>query len=146
MLAVGFWRERDVLREQLAESTARLADREATLDAILEPQVTLYQLTSTGANPPGIQLFVDRQRNLAIVHAFRLPPAPEGRIYQLWFIREGTPVPSVTFNSEADGHALVQRIAVPDGALSAAAITEEPAGGSQQPTTTPFLAGSIGRI
>ena len=151
-LAFIFWRNREALQRELAARDsvvvareAQLAQREATLNAILEPGVTMYSLTATGEAAPGMQLFLDRNRSVAVVHAYRLRPAAAGRTYQLWFIRDGTPVPSVTFNSGSDGQALVQRITVPDGALSAAAVTEEPAGGSRQPSTTPFLVGSIGR-
>jgi hypothetical protein len=38
----------------------------------------------------------------------------------------------------------VQQIKVPEGMeLTAAALTEEPEGGSPQPTTTPFLVGTL---
>ena len=82
----------------------RLTEREATLNAILEPRVQLFQLTASGDPDPGIQLFWDRQQHRAIVHGFRLKPVPEGRAYQLWFIKDGKPVPSVTFKPEPDGH------------------------------------------
>jgi anti-sigma-K factor RskA len=126
----------------LAARESRLAARESTLNAILEPGVELHRLTTTAESAPVIQLFVDRGRGSVILHAFRLPPAPAGRTYQLWFMRDGVPVPSATFDSEPTGHALVQRIELPAGAL-AAAITEEPAGGSPRPTSPPFLLGSL---
>jgi anti-sigma-K factor RskA len=79
------------------------------------------------------------------VHAVNLPPAAGKRVYQLWFIpRTGRPIPSVTFNSEASGRALVQKVSVPANVeLTAAALTEEPEGGSTQPTTPVILAGSF---
>ncbi len=134
------------LRDSLARREARLAEREATLDALLEPDVVLSRLTSTTTSEPGVQLFWNRRSNRAIVHAFNLPPAGAGRAYQLWFIpKAGKPIPSVVFNSEPSGHALVAQIEVPAGVpLTAAAVTEEPAGGSPQPTTTPILVGPLG--
>jgi anti-sigma-K factor RskA len=132
------------LEQTLAERQRQLASREATLDAILEPGVELYQLSASGDPDPGIQLFWDRQRNRAIVHGFRLKPVPEGRAYQLWFIKDGKPVPSVTFKPEPDGNARLEQVAVPaDGKLSAAAITIEPETGSQQPTSPILLVGSL---
>jgi len=78
-----------------------------------------------------------------VVSASKLKPAPAGRTYQLWFIRDGKPVPSVTFNVAPAGDALVSDVTVPTGGeISAAAITEEPAGGSQQPTTPILLVGA----
>ncbi len=128
----------------LAERQQRLEEREATLNSIFEPSVKLYQLTASGDPEPSIQLFWDQKRNTAIIHGFRLKPVPGGREYQLWFIKDGKPVPSVTFKPESTGHARVEKIPVPaGGALSAAAITVEPEGGSQQPTSTPILVGAL---
>jgi anti-sigma-K factor RskA len=132
------------LEQTLAERQQQLVAREATLNAILEPGVELYQLTASGDPDPGIQLFWDRERNSAIVHGFRLKPVPQGRAYQLWFIRDGKPVPSVTFKPESTGHAKVEQVPVPaDGKVSAAAITVEPETGSQQPTSPILLVGTL---
>lgn len=132
------------LDSTLAASQARLAARERTLNAILEPGVQLVPLTSSGEQPPGIQLFWDRRRNTAVLHAFRLPPAAEGRAYQLWLIRNGQPVPSQVFNSEPDGHALVEGITIPaEPGIEAYAVTQEPAGGSTQPTLPILLFGRV---
>ncbi|MFZ5624597.1 MAG: anti-sigma factor domain-containing protein [Gemmatimonadota bacterium] len=137
--------ELDQQRSSLDAARTRLAAREATLDAILEPGVQLHVLAGTGDAKPGIQLFWNRPKGVAILHAFNLKPAPAGRTYQLWFIpKDGKPMPSRTFNSEASGHALVQQIEVPAGTeLAAAAITEEPEGGSLQPTSPILLHGSL---
>lgn len=68
----------------------------------------------------------------------------EAFAYQLWSIKDGKPVPSVTFRPEASGHARVERVPVPtDGKVSAAAITLEPAGGSSEPTSPILLVGPL---
>ena len=133
------------LEGRLSAADARLAAREATLNAILEPGVALATLASPADPRPGIQLFWNRRNNRAIVNGFNLKPAAPGRVYQLWFIpKGGKPIPSITFNSEVNGNALVQQIEVPTGQdLTAAAITDEPAGGSTQPTTPVLLVGSL---
>jgi anti-sigma-K factor RskA len=106
----------------------------------------MYQLTASGNPEPGMQLFYDRQRERVIIHGFRLPQVPENRAYQLWFIRDGKPIPSVTFKPEADGHARVEQIPVPAGGdVSAAAVTVEPDSGSTQPTMPIFLVGPLKR-
>lgn len=134
------------LRDLLADTQGRLAAREATLNAIFEPGVQMYRLTASSDPEPGIQLFYDRQRERAIIHGFRLRQIPEDRAYQLWFIRNGTPVPSVTFKPEADGHARVEQIPVPTGGdVSAAAVTIEPESGSSQPTMPIVLVGPLRR-
>ena len=79
-----------------------------------------------------------------IVHGYRLKPVPAGQAYQLWFIKDGKPVPSVTFKPEADGHAKVEQVPVPeDGSVSAAAVTVEPESGSTQPTSPIVMVGSL---
>jgi anti-sigma-K factor RskA len=134
------------LRELLSDTRGRLAAREATLNAIFEPGVQMYQLSASGDPDPGIQLFYDRQRQRAIIHGFRLRQIPEDRAYQLWFIRDGKPVPSVTFKPESDGHARVEQIPVPSsGDVSAAAVTIEPEAGSTQPTMPIVLVGPLKR-
>lgn len=132
-------------REQaLAQTSDRLKDREATLNAILDPAVQLFQLTATGDPNPGIQLFWNRQQHLAIVRGYQLKAVPSGRAYQLWFIKDGKPVPSVTFKPDPDGHAKVERIPVPaDGSVSAAAVTVEPESGSLQPTSPIVMVGTL---
>jgi anti-sigma-K factor RskA len=130
----------------LAEREGKLAARERTLNTLLEAEADLAiaHLTTTGPNTPGIQLFWNRKASSAVLHAFRLPPAPAGRVYQLWFMRDGVPVPSQTFNSDPDGHALVQAFTVPEGGgFGAAAVTIEPEGGSPAPTTPVLLFGAI---
>ena len=154
-LGFGYVQLREVrdLRAELGRTMQRLTAtsdlltaREATLNAIYEPGVQMFQLTASGDPDPGIQLFWDRQRHRAIVHGFKLKPVPEGRAYQLWFIKDGAPVPSVTFKPEPDGHVSVEQIPVPaDGEVSAAAVTVEPESGSAQPTSPILLVGPLKR-
>jgi len=133
------------LQNQLAAGEQKLAAREATLNTILEPGVKLNVLASSKPATPSIQMFVNASRGIVIAHAVNLPTLPSDRAYQLWFIpKNGKPIPSVTFNAETTGHALVQNIPLPAGTeLTAAAITEEPAGGSPQPTSAIILSGAM---
>ena len=76
-------------------------------------------------------------------------PAPSGtRTLQLWLIpkaKDGKPIPSLTLRPGADGKFVLLVANPPDGmdATKALAITEEPAGGSPQPTTKPIWVGAI---
>jgi len=132
------------LERRVEELGQGVFDRDAILASILSRNVALVQLTASGNPDPAIQIFWDRARNTALLNAVGLKPLPAGRAYQLWWIRDGNPVPSVTFDIEPGGTALVKGVSVPtDGELSAAAVTEEPAGGSQQPTSPILLAGAL---
>lgn len=149
ILAVAYRQQAGSLRASLrtadsvlAERTGKLATREAELNAILEPGVQLVTLTTTGETSPVVQVFWDRRNNLALMHSFRLKPARAGRAYQLWLLpRQGNPIASTVFNTEPDGHGLVTRIPIPDPSIGGFALTEEPASGSPQPTSKPFLSG-----
>ena len=67
-----------------------------------------------------------------------LPALPKGRTYQAWTLAKGATkvAPSATFEPAA-GAALVQ---LPEAAttIAAVAVSVEPTGGSQQPTTKPI--------
>ncbi|MGH7516014.1 MAG: anti-sigma factor [Gemmatimonadales bacterium] len=132
------------LERRVDELGQGVFDRDAILAAVLSRNVQLVQLTASGDPNPAIQIFWDKARNTALLNASGLKPTPAGRTYQLWWIRDGKPVPSVTFDIEADGAGLVRGVSVPtDGELSAAAVTEEPAGGSQRPTSPILLVGAL---
>ena len=132
------------VRTALAAVQGRLTQREKTLNWILEPGVELSVLNSTGSAEPRIQFFMNRQKQVAMVHGFSLGRTEAGKVYQLWFIQNGKPVPSVTFNAEADGHAMVENIEMPaGGGITHAAVTVEPTGGSSAPTSPVILLGEV---
>ena len=153
LLAVGLGRRVQSLTDELgrrnlrlAATEAQLAQRELTLNTLLlaESDLTVVQLTAAGAQAPGIQFYWNRRSNMAVLHAFRLPPAPTGKTYQFWVLRGGKPYPSITFNSDPDGHALVQAFSLPTGGgYEGAAITVEPEGGSTTPTLPIYLVGKV---
>jgi anti-sigma-K factor RskA len=141
LLAVGLVQQNRALRQQLAR-------REATLDALLEAEKDLYVAQMTSADTvkgPGIQFFWNERQQKGIAHAFRLQPAPAGKSYQLWIIRDGKPESVKVFNSDPDGHALVEGLTLPAKAagVTQVLLTLEPAGGSPLPTTTPFVGGTL---
>ena len=82
------------------------------------------------------------------VRGWKVPSPGDNRVLQLWLIPKkpgGKPMPSVTFWPDASGtfSAMVEN---PPDAMSdtqALAITEEPIGGSTQPTSTPMWVGGV---
>jgi anti-sigma-K factor RskA len=158
LIAVALFVSRQHISRQLAERDARvvqrdsalalrsdeLAARQALLDILLAPGVEVYRLSAAGDPKPGMQLFWDRERNVALIQAHGLTQPAAGRAYQLWFIMDGKPVPSATFSPEQSGRALVSQVSVPaGGVVSAAAVTEEPIGGSPQPTSPILMVGAL---
>lgn len=125
-----------------------LSRRESTLNAILEADRDLRVarvLSADSVNGPGIQFFWNEKQRRGVLHAFRMPPAPRGRSYQVWLLQDGKPHSISVFNSDRDGHALVQDLTLPPSSRGATLVlvTEEPAGGSPGPTTTPFMSGEL---
>lgn len=71
-----------------------------------------------------------------------LPPAPEGKVYQLWFVTADAKISAGLITPDATGHgfAVVQFPSNLDQ-LAAAAVTLEPEGGSEQPTMPIYVMG-----
>lgn len=78
------------------------------------------------------------ERGKAVVLADDLPPLPDDRIYQLWLIgASGEPRPTEVLlegGGPNSGSHLISSVSAEDQI----AVTREPAGGSEQPTTTPL--------
>lgn len=127
---------------RLDSTATRLAERDSLLSTFLGPDVVTAVLSGTD-QPPSARIFWNRATSTMLVTAFNLPPAPDGRTYQLWGIAGGdAPVSLGTFQTDANGTVVVQRAAPVGVTFDIGAITEEPTGGSAQPTTAPFLVGS----
>lgn len=71
-----------------------------------------------------------------------LPPAPEGKVYQLWFVTAEAKISAGLINPDTTGHgfSVVQFPSNLDQ-VAAAAITLEPEGGSEQPTMPIYVMG-----
>jgi anti-sigma-K factor RskA len=77
----------------------------------------------------------------AVLVAENMPPAPEGKTYQIWVIKGDTPKPSGLFEPRGDSIAVV--VENPVEGADAVAVTVEPQGGSKKPTTDPMLVGKV---
>lgn len=144
------WRELDTLRvtslESQRELTAMTAAHDSLLADVTGPRLHFVSLMGPEGGQPVARVFWNHDRRRFVVTAFRLPPAPAGRTYQLWAIAEGHgPVSMGTFNTDAGGVATLT-LPVGDeiealGFIKACGITQEPSGGSSAPTETPRFAG-----
>jgi len=130
----------DSARLTLDSASTRLARRDSLIASLVAPDVQAVSVSGTGPSPSA-RYFLDRRAGRIVIAANSLPPAARGRTYQLWGIATGRPPVSLgTFNTDSGGRALAS-MTVPAGLrIAVTAVTDEPAGGSPQPTTTPFLA------
>lgn len=143
VLAVGLGYMYVHERGTVQRVNAALAERDSLIATVFSPDVVTAALSATG-KPPSARLFWNQARRRVVMAVFQLPPAPAGRTYQLWAIAQGKkPVSLGVFNTAADGR-LTAAMDVPPGlTFELTAVTEEPAGGSPQPTQQPFLIGKV---
>jgi len=123
------------------DSTATaVARRDSVIASLIAPDVQTVTVSGSGPSPSA-RYFLDRRAGRIVIAANSLPPAASGRTYQLWGIQTGRPPVSLgTFNTDSSGRALTT-LPIPAGLrIAVTAVTDEPSGGSAQPTTTPFLA------
>jgi anti-sigma-K factor RskA len=71
-----------------------------------------------------------------------LPDAGDGKSYQMWAIEGGAPV-SIAVMDEGTSGEVVSVVPVNASSADALAITVEPAGGSDEPTTDPVFTAEI---
>jgi len=132
--------ERSKLQQQL-----ETAQREAVI--LTDPKSVMIPMVADSKSMPKLEAMWHAK--MGIVVAGREVPMPSGnRTLQLWLIpkaKDGKPIPSLTLRPDAEGKFVLLVANPPDAmeATKALAITEEPAGGSTQPTTKPIWVGSI---
>ncbi len=126
---------RDAMEQikQFDAENARLKDVMALLNA---PE-TVVRVSSEGAQkPPQGKVFVNPNRGVLLL-ASNLPPAPAGKLYEMWVIPAGgSPVPAGLFQTESNGTGVhLQKGPVNIGSTAAVAVTLEAEGGAAQPTS-----------
>jgi len=116
-------------------------EQQALLAAALDPAVR----RAAFEGPARGQALYHPGRGLVVVALEGLAPPRMQRTYQLWGLpARGAPISLGIFVPDARGRAQVVARVPPGVELVAGAVTEEPAGGSPQPTQPPFLVGRWG--
>jgi anti-sigma-K factor RskA len=134
------------LEHRITVLDSTMAADDSALAVLTGPDVNVVSLAGSDRQPSA-RVVWNRARNRFVVLAFDLPAAPPGRTYQLWAIAKGrSPMSMGTFNTDAFGRARVllpvdQQIAAL-GFVDNCGLTQEPSGGSPQPTETPRLLGA----
>ena len=132
------------LQKKSAQELA-LARREAVI--LTDPRSVKIPMPAGQKDLPPLQATWHAALGI-LVSGESLPLPRDNRTLQLWLIPKAAgskPIPSLTVRPDADGkfHLLVQNPPDSQGDTKALAITEEPAGGSPQPTTTPVWVGAV---
>jgi anti-sigma-K factor RskA len=132
------------LRNQLSRENDKVYELARINQAIRSPNSRTIELAGQEVAPSSTaNIFWDTNGNQWVVAA-NLPPAPEGKVYQLWFVTADAKISAGLIKTDPQGHAFTV-IDVPKNLtnLAAAAITLEPAGGSAQPTMPIYTVGKI---
>lgn len=117
----------------LINQHANLDQRQKVLAALLRHEGDGMVLRG----PSGMVAKVIPTSNGSLFVASGLHEPPANHTYQLWLLRNGTPVSAGTFTMKS-GLAVLESQLTLDG-YDQAAVTVEPAGGSPQPTTQPII-------
>lgn len=138
--------EREQCQRELEALRSNTDAQRAALALLELPATQLVPLGPTpGSKTPsrGSALFNAEQQK-AIVLVSALSPVA-GKDYELWIIRGKVPINAGLLRPGPDGRSLIQVDAklLQAGRPDLFAVTVEPEGGSEKPTTTPFLAGSL---
>lgn len=115
-------------RDELATINEVLAASDATTMALSGPEGSGRLVHSAGLHQ-------------AVLVADGLPSLPADRSYQLWYMLDGTPLAGPVYRPDGD-----RIVAVTDdmpAGTSAIGLTEEPAGGSLEPTSPMVLSGEV---
>jgi anti-sigma-K factor RskA len=141
------WQENRALRQRQDQLYAELkylqedsrVSREL-VTILTTPGAKVATLSGTGPGAGANAKLVYNPGGRAMLLANDLPPIPEGKEYQLWFIVGGNPYPGKTFSPD-DLRRGELSDDVPRQARDSAvfALTVEPAGGSLSPTSEIYL-------
>jgi anti-sigma-K factor RskA len=131
------------LRKQMRLATMQNQALQNELDmdrmvamVMMSPDSTPLKLMPKDKNMPMVHAYLHPHMGVAIT-ADQMPAMSPSRTLQLWFVpKSGKPVSIAIFHADASGQiALVAPVTMPRNEIAALAVTEEPAGGSPQPTS-----------
>ena len=134
----------DRARGELGQTRNELAGARREREILISPEMHTAELAGTKmAESARARLTYDERTGEAMFTAARLPPAPAGKTYQLWYIADGKPMPGSVFTTDERGRAEM-RASIPREGLRAQvfAVTLEPAGGLPAPSGEIYLKGA----
>jgi len=108
---------------------------------------TAWRIVPTADGPGNAEgtLFFSLPDQRGVVYVVHLPPPPSNRVYQLWYLENApsaAPVPGPTFTVDAQGQGFAP-VDPKAPTFDAIALTEEPEGGSTQPTSAVLMIGQL---
>jgi anti-sigma-K factor RskA len=136
-------KERAKLEQEMVAAKTQLHEAMIWSD----PKSVKIKLPAKDPTMPPLEAMWHPQLGIC-VRGWKVPSPGEKRVLQLWLIPKkagGKPMPSMTFWPDAEGKFTAMVENPPDvmSDTQALAITEEPVGGSAQPTSAPMWVGGV---
>jgi hypothetical protein len=134
---IAFLQIRDLRQQHI--QLADQVEQQHTILGMLAASTEIHSVSGDGFSG---HLLLDREKNLAYLLTWNLPPPPQGQVYQIWLIDpDGQETAAALFRPEFDrpftSAALVtSRTFVEFVGIK---VTIEPSGGSDTPTSEPIL-------
>jgi anti-sigma-K factor RskA len=129
----------DDLEGQVQNSQSQVDDLQAQVRD--DQQTQTVQLSGTWANQGAEAEVASISKDSIVLVADNLPSVPEGQTCQIWVIKGDVPEPSGLFQPGSTETAAPITTPIKKG--DTIAVTVEPAGGSEQPTTDPVLSAEL---
>jgi hypothetical protein len=131
---------------QIQSLKAGLSKQEQIAEILRSPDLKLIKMDATKLQPTatGCIVWDQKSQRWQLVCA-GMVSAPAGKTYELWFVtKKGEKIAACTFDVDTKGDAELM-VDVPHdiGPLALAAVTDEPAGGTAQPTGNFQLTGKV---
>jgi anti-sigma-K factor RskA len=131
----------DDLQGQVQNSQNQVEDLQAQVRDAQAQQTQTVQLSGTWANQGADAEVASISDDRIVLVADNLPSVPEGQTCQIWVIKGDVPESSGLF--QPGGTETAAPITTPIKKGDTIAVTVEPAGGSEQPTTDPVLSAEL---
>jgi anti-sigma-K factor RskA len=129
------------LQGQVESSQSQVEDLQAQVREAQAQQTRTVQLSGTWANQGADAEVASINGNRIVLVADNLPSIPEGQTCQIWVIKGDVPESSGLF--QPGGTETAAPITTPIKKGDTIAVTVEPAGGSEHPTTDPVLSAEL---
>ncbi len=129
-------REMKIATDQSKALQNQLDQGRMVASVMMSPDSMPLKLMPIDKKMPMVHAYLHPRMGVAIT-ADDMPSMPPAKTLQLWFVpKQGKPMSVATFNPDSHGEiALVAPVNMPMNEIAELAITEEPAGGSPQPTS-----------
>jgi hypothetical protein len=137
-------RELELALQMLDRQNRVIADLRGQLAPVHAASSKAVNLKGLEATPAAFgKAIIDPRSGQGLFYAYKLPPPPPGKTYQLWALEGGKPYDAGIFVTDAQGNGYLLVKKLPRlNQIDAVAVTVEPAGGVPAPTGAMVLLGT----